>query len=104
MRPRKKTNRGKFIGVAAAAAYSIVPRHVLAGTGFVPPSDKIAVAEEVFAEGGVGESQGSHTDFRLPTFGVSSIFGAKIQKDHKGTRGRGPGFQVEGSSRYTGTP
>jgi len=29
---------------AGAAAFTIVPRHVLGGAGFVPPSDKIALA------------------------------------------------------------
>ena len=29
---------------AAASAFTIVPRHVLGGAGFVPPSDKIALA------------------------------------------------------------
>ena len=31
-------------GGAAAAAFSIVPRHVLGGVGFVPPSEKITMA------------------------------------------------------------
>jgi hypothetical protein len=38
-------NRRQFLGsAAAAAAFSIVPRHVLGGTGFVAPSDKINLA------------------------------------------------------------
>jgi hypothetical protein len=39
-------SRRKFIqaGGAAAAAFTIVPRHVLGGPGFVPPSEKITVA------------------------------------------------------------
>jgi hypothetical protein len=38
-------NRRTFIGSAAASgAFTIVPRHVLGGTGFVPPSDKITMA------------------------------------------------------------
>ncbi len=39
-------SRRKFIaaGSAAAAAFTIVPRHVLGGPGFVPPSEKITVA------------------------------------------------------------
>jgi hypothetical protein len=40
-------SRRKFIqtgGAAAAAAFTIVPRHVLGGAGFVPPSEKITVA------------------------------------------------------------
>ena len=39
-------NRRKFIGSAAATAATItvVPRHVLGGSGYVAPSDKITVA------------------------------------------------------------
>jgi predicted dehydrogenase len=39
-------SRRKFLrqGATAAMAFSIVPRHVLGGAGFVPPSDKINMA------------------------------------------------------------
>src|SRR5712675_1694237 len=39
-------SRRKFIaaGGAAATAFTIVPRHVLGGVGFVPPSGKITLA------------------------------------------------------------
>src|SRR5690242_3387462 len=38
-------NRRKFLGAAAgAAAFTIVPRHVLGGAEDVPPSDKITLA------------------------------------------------------------
>ena len=39
-------SRRKFLGQSAAAAvgFSIVPRHVLGGVGFVPPSDKVNIA------------------------------------------------------------
>src|SRR5256885_2480145 len=42
----KKLSRRKFVltGGAAAAAFSIVPRHVLGGPGFVAPSEKITLA------------------------------------------------------------
>lgn len=38
-------NRRKFVGMTASAAigFSIVPRHVLGGVGFVPPSDKLTL-------------------------------------------------------------
>ena len=37
--------RRQFLGAAsAAAAFSIVPRHVLGGSGQTPPSEKIRVA------------------------------------------------------------
>jgi hypothetical protein len=43
---RNKITRRKFIGSASAAslAFTIVPRHVLGGTNFIPPSDKLAIA------------------------------------------------------------
>ena len=38
-------NRRKFLETAAASAcFTIIPRHVLGGTGVVPPSDKITLA------------------------------------------------------------
>src|SRR5665213_1708389 len=39
-------DRRKFVKVAAtgALAFSIVPRYVLGGTGFIPPSDKLTLA------------------------------------------------------------
>src|SRR2546430_2855023 len=42
----KRLSRRKFVlsGSAAAAAFAIVPRHVLGGSGFVPPSEKITLA------------------------------------------------------------
>ena len=48
-RPRK-INRRSFLRAsaagagAAAVAWHIVPRHVLGGAGFTPPSEKVAVA------------------------------------------------------------
>jgi predicted dehydrogenase len=46
MKSKTFMNRRKFIGSAAATAatISVVPRHVLGGRGFIPPSDKITVA------------------------------------------------------------
>ena len=46
MKTSKNINRRKFIGGVAtvAAGLTVVPRHVLGGSGFVAPSDKINVA------------------------------------------------------------
>ena len=46
MATRKKINRREFIGSATAAslAFTIVPRHVLGGPGFIAPNDKINLA------------------------------------------------------------
>src|SRR5437773_11345020 len=37
-------SRRTFLGQTAAAVFSIVPRRVLGGAGYVPPSDKINIA------------------------------------------------------------
>ena len=44
--PSNQFNRRKFISSAAAAslAFTIVPRHVLGGKGYIPPSDKLTLA------------------------------------------------------------
>src|SRR5262245_28561629 len=41
-----RLSRRKFVltSGAAGAAFTIVPRHVLGGAGFVPPSEKITLA------------------------------------------------------------
>ena len=41
-----RVSRRKFLGqsIGTAIAFSIVPRHVLGGPGFVPPSDKVNIA------------------------------------------------------------
>ena len=45
-KPSKKINRREFIAstVGASAAFTIVPRHVIGGAGFVAPSDKLTLA------------------------------------------------------------
>lgn len=50
-----KTTRRKFIHqIGAVAAFTIVPRHVIGGKGFIAPSDKIQVAG--IGAGGKGKS------------------------------------------------
>ena len=50
-----KTTRRQFVGsVAAAAAATLVPRHVLGGPRFVPPSEKVNVA--LVGAGGQGRT------------------------------------------------
>ncbi|NQU88368.1 MAG: Gfo/Idh/MocA family oxidoreductase [Mariniphaga sp.] len=45
MKPKSKLNRREFVGTAAAAAaFTIVPRHVLGGLNFVAPNDKLNIA------------------------------------------------------------
>jgi hypothetical protein len=46
MSQQEKITRREFVSSAAAiaASISIVPSHVVAGTGHIPPSDQLAVA------------------------------------------------------------
>jgi Oxidoreductase family, C-terminal alpha/beta domain/Oxidoreductase family, NAD-binding Rossmann fold len=46
MAPQKRFNRRQFLGSAAAAsvAFTILPRNVLGGRGFIAPSDKLTLA------------------------------------------------------------
>src|SRR5664279_287387 len=46
MNQKRNINRREFIGTTAAAsvAFTILPRHVLGGPGFIAPSDKINLA------------------------------------------------------------
>jgi predicted dehydrogenase len=46
MSPTNRSTRRDFLkaGAATAGLFTIVPRHVLGGRGFVPPSDKVNVA------------------------------------------------------------
>jgi hypothetical protein len=46
MKSNRNINRREFIGSAAAAsvAFTIIPRHVMGGPGFIAPSDKINLA------------------------------------------------------------
>jgi len=52
-------NRRRFMGSAAATgAFTIVPRHVLGGSGYVPPSDKITLAQMGMGTQGFSELGG----------------------------------------------
>ena len=48
------TRRGFLAGASAAGLFTILPRHVLGGPGFVPPSEKLGVA--LIGAGGRGAS------------------------------------------------
>ena len=54
--PRTPVSRRDFVGTSAAAAgaFTIVPRHVLGGPGFIAPSDKLNVA--CIGVGGMGRN------------------------------------------------
>jgi hypothetical protein len=46
MTPKKTINRRDFLGTTAAAsvAFTIIPRHVMGGPGYIAPSDKLTLA------------------------------------------------------------
>ena len=44
-RQQRSISRRSFLGTAAAAgAFTLVPRHVLGGSGQVPPSERLNIA------------------------------------------------------------
>src|SRR3954462_5141231 len=57
---RKENSRRNFIKNTAlsAAGFMIVPRHVLGGSGFVAPSDRLTIAS--VGVGGKGQSDIDH--------------------------------------------
>lgn len=65
-------NRREFIGSAAATAatISIVPSHVIAGSGKIPPSDKITVANIGCGTQGLREMGDMLTDERIQVTAV----------------------------------
>src|SRR3982750_2563495 len=101
MTPEKKSSKGlsrrKFLQNAglAAAAVTILPRHVLGGKGFLAPSDKLYVAG--IGAGGKGESDIANfaksgkaeiaylcdVDDRRAATSVKNFPGAKYYKDYR---------------------
>ena len=51
---KKKIDRRNFLSrsVSAAIAFTIIPRHVLGGPGFMPPSDQLT--KGIIGVGGMG--------------------------------------------------
>ena len=98
IRQRDGMTRREFLGTAAtaAAAFTIVPRHVLGGPGHVPPSDKINLAMI-----GVG-GQGTHdmTKFmELPDVQIVAVADPVKELDYSkfyfgGVKGRDPAKQL----------
>ncbi len=69
----KITRRGFLGGTAALAASTIVPRHVLGGSGYTPPSDKLNIA--AIGAGGQGASnvEGCATENIVALCDVDSV-------------------------------
>jgi predicted dehydrogenase len=94
---RPGITRRQFLGTAgAAAALTIVPRHVLGGPGYVPPSDKINLA--VIGVGGQGTYD--MTKFmELPEVQVIAVADPVKEMDYSkfyfgGMKGREPAKQL----------
>ena len=79
MDSKNDMDRRTFIGTtsAAAAAITVVPRHVLGGSGYIPPSDKITVPidlESVIMEGSRRLKEWEQLQRELPDLNVSLRF------------------------------
>src|SRR5437763_15170815 len=87
-------SRRKFLkaGATAAAVFTIVPRHVLGGRGFVAPSDKVNIA--LIGAGGQGRTN-ARALFRLEGAQIVAVAdpaeSCSLERvDYKGTGGRAP--------------
>src|SRR5262245_48862307 len=79
--PRSGMSRRRFLaGGAAVAAASVVPRHILGGPGFVPPSETLNVA--VIGTGGRGK-QLTNEMMRHPDVRVVAIADPNEQADYE---------------------
>jgi len=65
MNNRNQTSRRTFIksALVAGAGFTIVPRHVLGGNGFIPPSDQLTKA--IIGVGGMGRGHIPYEDTRV---------------------------------------
>jgi predicted dehydrogenase len=89
-----RSSRREFLkaGAAAAGVFTIVPRHVLGGHGFVPPSDKVNIA--LIGAGGQGRTN-TRALFKLDDAQVIALADPAESFSleafyYKGTGGRGP--------------
>ncbi|HEU4938867.1 MAG TPA: Gfo/Idh/MocA family oxidoreductase [Vicinamibacterales bacterium] len=102
----KPTTRREFLAAtgAAAAAFTIVPRHVLGGRRFVAPSDKVNVA--IVGAGGQGRTN-ARALFEEPDCQIIALADPALEWDLSGwyfggKSGRGP-VKSEIEKRYSAT-
>jgi len=93
-----KISRREFIGSAAAATatFTMVPRHVLGGSGYTPPSEKLNVA--IIGTGGQG-TQNINELLGHPDVQITAICDVNEQSDYSrfyygGVAGRKPARQL----------
>jgi len=98
----KGLSRRDFIGktTAAAAAFTIVPRHVLGGKGYTPPSDMVNVAGIGIGSQGGGDIQNIATP-DLPIERRRGFSGMLMQR-YAGIRPERSGFQRRPPQRQEG--
>jgi predicted dehydrogenase len=94
-RSKKGLSRRGFLG-AAAAAFTIVPRHVLGGTGHTPPSEMLNVA--IIGTGGQGIRNLSFL-LQQRDVRITAIADPNLESDYSafyfgGTAGRGPALEL----------
>jgi hypothetical protein len=104
MKPTRGSRR-QFIATtsAAAAAFTIVPRHVLGGTQFVAPSDKVNVA--LIGAGGQGRTN-ARALFQEEDCQIIALADPAEEWDlsawyYRGKAGRGP-VKAEVEKHYAG--
>ena len=71
--PSQKINRREFIAStvgASAAAFTIVPRHVIGGPNYIPPSDKLTIAYIGCGTQGMREMTGLITNPKIQIVAV----------------------------------
>ncbi len=77
-------SRRSFIGrtALATAAFTIVPRHVLGGQGFVPPSDKLNIACIGIGGKGKRDAEGVEHENIVALCDVDEIHGSETRKKY----------------------
>jgi predicted dehydrogenase len=107
MRKEQRLNRRKFIAKSTAlAAASIVPRHVLGGSGHISPSDQLNIA--VIGTGGQGivniKKLLQHSDVKITAICDVAKFWDNSDLYYRHNGGRGPAMKaIEDYYRQTGS-
>src|SRR5688572_17602966 len=72
MAPFKKISRRKFVSSAAVASlgFTIIPRHVMGGKKFIPPSDKVTIGYIGCGTQGLREMAGLLTNPKIQIVSV----------------------------------